>query len=526
MVLGGDTIHKRPRLCSGTHIFRYILAGLNENCDSPSDAVSHESDNDNDVAWDDYSHNFTDHHHNISGDQLLHSTAVRPHVGSDVDEYGSDSEDNLGDLLPNTIACYPSLGSGVGGQSSEADNDLDDELLQATIPSSDRGNHVHEPLSEADENLDGELLHVATFYSDYGNDLLEHVSETFGDLDAQPLHTTASYSDRSNDSRNYVTITNDDMEGLQQDLDSVDAYCEHWNAAYDADDDDADEQQQDHDIVQANDDAGDSLPDTRDTVRREDKSDHAAGSNFIVHDNRATTWSDLRASTASQLVSTTQPDGVPVFMDPRTYLKVIRCPMESRQSGSKSRRDFIATWKLAINHWIKHHAVKAYTVQGTVSCSTCKLGFLDKTMYTAHLQLEYGPRIDVRIANTHAVALRDQGLLWNSDHTTCIRASSGAINSLSSYSDLLTAHMSSVHGRKDHVIFVFRQSSSVKNFHTAYADKITRIASRAAAALQNSGKMDLASFAVTASISKLRLVPSFSADPSTEMRMVRRDDPR
>ena len=69
-------------------------------------------------------------------------------------------------------------------------------------------------------------------------------------------------------------------------------------------------------------------------------------------------------------------------------------------------------------------------------------------------------------------------------------------------------------------IFVFRQSSRQPGFRDPYLEKITKIAARAAIALQDD-RDDIASAALVSSFnSKSRMIPSFAADIPTEMEMV------
>ena len=80
--------------------------------------------------------------------------------------------------------------------------------------------------------------------------------------------------------------------------------------------------------------------------------------------------------------------------------------------------------------------------------------------------------------------------------------------------------------RKFHAIFQFRFSSWKRDFHTAYPDLIMRIATKTANALQQNNAVHLASFVVLAARGcKGRLMPSFAADPATEMRLIEQKPP-
>ena len=120
-------------------------------------------------------------------------------------------------------------------------------------------------------------------------------------------------------------------------------------------------------------------------------------------------------------------------------------------------------------------------------------------MLVAYLQQQYdaNPKEDL---NVHAANVKKRGLLWHVDDIH--------INASPDF----------------HILPATRSSSWKKYFHTAYADLITRIATKTAITLQQSNTVHLTSFvALSSRACKGRLMPSFAADPATEMRLIEQE---
>lgn len=89
------------------------------------------------------------------------------------------------------------------------------------------------------------------------------------------------------------------------------------------------------------------------------------------------------------------------------------------------------------------------------------------------------------------------------------------------YAELYFQHTSHVTQRADHAIFMLRRSSHQPDFHGEYLQRITKIAARAAVALQGSSRAKIASAAVLSSfLTRSRMMPSFAYNTSTEMRLI------
>jgi len=138
-------------------------------------------------------------------------------------------------------------------------------------------------------------------------------------------------------------------------------------------------------------------------------------------------------------------------------------------------------------------------------------------MLVAQLQQQYdaNPKEDL---NVHAANMKKPGLLWHVDNIH-INASPD-FHILPSHKELMsTPNVPSP--RKFHVIFQFWFSS-----WKTYADPIIRIATKTAITLQQSDTVHLTSFVVLSSRGcEGRLMPSFAADPATEMRLIEQKPP-
>lgn len=167
-----------------------------------------------------------------------------------------------------------------------------------------------------------------------------------------------------------------------------------------------------------------------------------------------------------------------------------------------------------IKHWLRFHATFAYQKRGFFNCPECKMGFVDMGQLAAHYQSTYGAK--ATDFNWHAAALKSKGILWTPD-LSYIEVS----DANPTYSELYFQHMRLISDRKDHAIFVFRQSVKQDDFYGAYLQKIKKIAAKAAIGLQDSKRAGLASAAVLSSwSSKSRMLPSFASEPPTKMEMV------
>ncbi|KAG9748151.1 hypothetical protein KCU73_g7166, partial [Aureobasidium melanogenum] len=171
----------------------------------------------------------------------------------------------------------------------------------------------------------------------------------------------------------------------------------------------------------------------------------------------------------------------------------------------------------AIIHWHRWHASQTYNAPNTAyNCTVCKFGFPTSALYELHLQQDYGQRLGVTPSQYHAYNLKKNKLLWTVDSTWVVDTGTAA----PTYTSLLAIHMHSVSSRKDHLIFVFRQSDYYSKI-CRYVDHYTDIATNAASALQSSRRADVASIAVVASGgNRGRYMPSFAADPDTERSMI------
>jgi hypothetical protein len=114
----------------------------------------------------------------------------------------------------------------------------------------------------------------------------------------------------------------------------------------------------------------------------------------------------------------------------------------------------------AMKHWNEKHAEAAYKALGHLNCFLCKLGFPLMDMYVSHFLTPYGGTAIT--SNTHALALKRKGLLWNPSRAL-IQVTTN-LGYHPPYVELYTRRMASIDERKDHAIMVFRQSTEMKGF--------------------------------------------------------------
>ena len=204
-------------------------------------------------------------------------------------------------------------------------------------------------------------------------------------------------------------------------------------------------------------------------------------------------------------------------------LKAYRCAQGSRPRDrcSTDEPKVFGRANFAMNHWERYHGAPAFNAYRSYKCTICKLGFIARQMFAAHFQKAYGR--NEAYVNVHVTNLKSKGLLWNPDPSCIDRLSEGT--SYPSYLQLLSAHMTAVADRKDHVILVFRQSFFQRGFRDVYLRKITSIAGTATRALAITKKVRIGSLAIVASHRTCsRLVPSRAADLQTEINLTQLSD--
>lgn len=99
-------------------------------------------------------------------------------------------------------------------------------------------------------------------------------------------------------------------------------------------------------------------------------------------------------------------------MDGSTFPRSYTCPqglnVETQGNVHYDSDHEFRSFSHAVLHWAKFHGQLRYNLPGSVSCSLCKIGFLNQAMYASHFQVGYGDgRHD---ANAHAIALRENGV--------------------------------------------------------------------------------------------------------------------
>jgi hypothetical protein len=165
-------------------------------------------------------------------------------------------------------------------------------------------------------------------------------------------------------------------------------------------------------------------------------------------------------------------------------------------------------------HWHRNHAESMYNAPGYYNCSICKFGFPSKALYVAHLQSLY----DNKRFHFHAASMAKLGVLRHIDSSHI--NPNPAIRALPTLSKLKSASRMSPAVLKDHLIFVFGHSGSVKGFHWQHTERLVRISARSAIARRGIKAIDFESFAITdANNCKGRMMPLFATDPETDRRL-------